>query len=200
MDHAGANLTININQFSDVAQLLRTYQLWLDDLYPKAKFADGLAMIEKLGHSKRMQVTRKTWIDESKPKALLEDEDAEHEPLPATSKPGSQANATGVNHREHNSTEASLRPSAEIYDFDATLQQQTNGAGADPSAGSPVIDGGAPGDDELDDLLAEDPDLNLSLNGNLDERPPSQGSHGPKSKAAESFDDDEEALREMDMW
>ncbi|TID25315.1 Choline oxidase [Venturia nashicola] len=186
------------HEFSDVAQLLRTYQLWLDDLFPRAKFADGLAMIEKLGHSKRMKVTRKTWIDESKPKASIEKEDAEHEPVPATSHPGPPANATGVIHREHNSAEASLRPSAEIHGFNATLQQRTTGAG--PLAGSSVIDSGAPDDDELDDLLAEDPDLNMSLNGNLDERPPSQGSHRPGSKPVQSFEDDEEALREMDTW
>lgn len=49
-----------------MAKLLNTYQLWLDDLYPRAKFADGLAIIEKLGHSKRMQVMRKEWILEGK--------------------------------------------------------------------------------------------------------------------------------------
>ena len=43
------------------------YQLWLDDLYPRAKFADGLAMIEKLGHTKRMQTMRREWINERKP-------------------------------------------------------------------------------------------------------------------------------------
>ena len=54
-------------QFSDVARLLNLYQLWLDDLFPKAKFADGLALIEKAGHSKRMQTMRREWIDEGKP-------------------------------------------------------------------------------------------------------------------------------------
>ncbi len=44
------------------------YQLWLDDLYPRAKFADGLAMIEKLGHSKRMKIMRQEWINEGKPR------------------------------------------------------------------------------------------------------------------------------------
>lgn len=44
------------------------YQLWLDDLYPRANFADGLSIIEKLGHTKRMQVMRREWIEEEKPK------------------------------------------------------------------------------------------------------------------------------------
>ena len=55
------------HEFDDIARLLNTYQLWLDDLYPRAKFKDALGMVEKLGHSKRMQVTRKTWLDETKP-------------------------------------------------------------------------------------------------------------------------------------
>lgn len=55
------------HEFSDVARLLNFYQLWLDGLYPRAKFADGLQLIEKVGHTKRMQVMRKEWIDEGKP-------------------------------------------------------------------------------------------------------------------------------------
>jgi len=53
--------------------MLNLYQLWLDDLYPRAKFADGLAIVEKLGHTKRMQVMRKAWIDESKPHEPVND-------------------------------------------------------------------------------------------------------------------------------
>ncbi|KAK7627186.1 replication fork protection component Swi3-domain-containing protein [Phyllosticta citricarpa] len=60
------------HEFSDVARLLNMYQLWLDDLYPRAKLADGLSIIEKLGHKKRMQIMRKAWIDESKPKPTVE--------------------------------------------------------------------------------------------------------------------------------
>jgi hypothetical protein len=55
------------HEFSDVAKLLNFYQLWLDGLFPRAKFADGLQLIEKAGHSKRMNVMRKEWIDEGKP-------------------------------------------------------------------------------------------------------------------------------------
>ncbi|KAJ5605063.1 hypothetical protein N7510_010217 [Penicillium lagena] len=63
-------------QFSDTARLLNFYQLWLDDLFPKAKFADGLAMIEKLGHSKRIQTMRREWINEEKPKLFVSSDDA----------------------------------------------------------------------------------------------------------------------------
>lgn len=54
-------------EYYDIARLLDLYQLWLDDLYPRAKFADGLAIIEKLGHTKRMQTMRREWINERKP-------------------------------------------------------------------------------------------------------------------------------------
>ncbi|KAF9892392.1 chromosome segregation in meiosis- protein [Aspergillus nanangensis] len=56
------------HEFSDAARILNFYQLWLDDLFPRAKFTDGLAIIEKLGHSKRIQTMRRGWIEEEKPK------------------------------------------------------------------------------------------------------------------------------------
>ncbi|PGH17551.1 hypothetical protein AJ79_01151 [Helicocarpus griseus UAMH5409] len=62
------------HEYSDAMRLLNFYQLWLDDLYPRAKFADGLAMIEKLGHSKRIQIMRKEWIDEGKPRSYAREE------------------------------------------------------------------------------------------------------------------------------
>lgn len=42
------------------------YQLWLDDLFPKARFTDALAMVEKEGHKVGMHKMRTEWINESK--------------------------------------------------------------------------------------------------------------------------------------
>jgi Replication Fork Protection Component Swi3 len=53
---------------------LNYYQLWLDDLYPRAKFADGLQLVEKVGHGKNMQRMRREWIDEGKPGYLRDRE------------------------------------------------------------------------------------------------------------------------------
>jgi replication fork protection complex subunit Csm3/Swi3 len=61
------------HEFSDVGRMLSMYQLWLDDMYPRAKFRDGLKMVEKLGHSKRMQITRRGWMDATKPSRREED-------------------------------------------------------------------------------------------------------------------------------
>ncbi|KAF1365235.1 Swi3-domain-containing protein [Lizonia empirigonia] len=65
------------HEYGDIARMLNMYQLWLDDLYPRAKFADALAIIEKVGHTKRMQVDRKAWIDEGKPRRSTEQDDDE---------------------------------------------------------------------------------------------------------------------------
>ncbi|OTA58818.1 Swi3-domain-containing protein [Hypoxylon sp. EC38] len=56
------------HEFSDTARLLSFYQLWFDDLFPKAKFLDAAAMAEKAGHKKYMRMKRMEWIDEGKPK------------------------------------------------------------------------------------------------------------------------------------
>ncbi|KAK6856610.1 hypothetical protein PG995_006797 [Apiospora arundinis] len=71
------------HEFSDTARLLSWYQLWLDDLFPKAKFLDALAMIEKTGHSKRMRMERMGWIDEGKPKPPGYDDDNDEDEVPA---------------------------------------------------------------------------------------------------------------------
>ncbi|KAJ4349709.1 chromosome segregation in meiosis- protein [Didymosphaeria variabile] len=63
------------HEYGDIARMLNMYQFWLDELYPRAKFADGLAIIEKLGHSKRVQMMRKEWIDEGKPRHNAREDD-----------------------------------------------------------------------------------------------------------------------------
>jgi replication fork protection complex subunit Csm3/Swi3 len=141
-------LTINL-QFSDVAWLLGTYQVWLHELYPRAKFADGLIMIEKLGHTKRMQILRSGWIDESKPKNA-EENDPDHENQSLTAHPGL---VTDPSPRKSN-----LTPDANSSPPD---QEVTMDAGANGHKNSDNFeDTGAPDDDELDQLLAEEPHLN----------------------------------------
>ncbi|PNY26570.1 Chromosome segregation in meiosis protein 3 [Tolypocladium capitatum] len=56
------------HEFSDASRLLSFYQLWLDDLFPKANFHDALAMVEKAGHKKLVVAARTEWINEAKPR------------------------------------------------------------------------------------------------------------------------------------
>lgn len=55
------------HEFSDAARLLEFYQLWLDDLFPKARFLDALAMVEKVGHKATVRMARQAIIDETRP-------------------------------------------------------------------------------------------------------------------------------------
>ncbi|PKS12373.1 hypothetical protein jhhlp_000577 [Lomentospora prolificans] len=50
------------HEFADAARILSLYQLWLDDLFPKAKFSDALSMVEKAGHKTILLKTRREWI------------------------------------------------------------------------------------------------------------------------------------------
>ncbi|WEW59431.1 chromosome segregation in meiosis- protein [Emydomyces testavorans] len=106
------------HEFSDIARLLNFYQLWLDDLYPRAKFADGLTILEKLGHSKRMQVMRREWIDEGKPGRNISYD---------------SSNTTTNDHRSGNTSIEETVPSI----FPQTSSQQ-NGPDSNPLAENPT--------------------------------------------------------------
>ncbi|KAH7088421.1 chromosome segregation in meiosis protein 3 [Paraphoma chrysanthemicola] len=128
------------HEYGDIARMLNMYQLWLDDLYPRAKFADALAIIEKVGHTKRMQMMRKDWIDEGKPRRTTEG-DVEDEER-AQDKPAEGLHGESMDGVQQ--AEATVES-----DVDQDRQAQTvSGA----SAGSAGIE---PDEDELDALLAE---------------------------------------------
>ncbi|KAL2758598.1 hypothetical protein ACRALDRAFT_2026115 [Sodiomyces alcalophilus JCM 7366] len=73
------------HEFSDAARLLTFYQFWLDDLFPKAKFLDALAMVEKAGHKRVLVNKRSEWIDELRPRPS--DGTDQHDDLPADAEP-----------------------------------------------------------------------------------------------------------------
>lgn len=120
--------------------MLNMYQLWLDDLYPRAKFADALAIIEKVGHTKRMQMMRKDWIDEGKPRRTTEG-DVEDEER-AQDKP-----AEGL----HGESMDGVQQAEATVESDVGQDRQAQTVSG-ASAGSAGIE---PDEDELDALLAE---------------------------------------------
>ena len=174
-------------KFSDVARLLNTYQLWLDDLYPRAKFADGLAIIEKLGHSKRIQMMRKEWIEEGKPKAAEEiDQGNNHNEDTGRSEVNAEQNIPVERTTVETDSETSVPDDAAI-----TIEEPTNnGARASPDG------------DEIDALLAEESaleplDNNLLISGIAIASRPSK----PTAVQDDEFADDMEAMAEMDgLW
>ncbi|KAK5458488.1 chromosome segregation in meiosis-related protein [Exophiala xenobiotica] len=136
------------HEFSDVARLLNYYQLWLDNLYPRARFADGLQLVEKVGHSKRMQIMRKEWIDEGKPGYIRDksrnrnddyEQEKETDDLYGGDKPVEDKN-----------TSRAAAPQAEEEEGDSLFIPDSRDSGKDLSNENDL-----PEDDELDALLAE---------------------------------------------
>ncbi|KAF2115990.1 hypothetical protein BDV96DRAFT_574920 [Lophiotrema nucula] len=159
--------------------MLNMYQLWLDELYPRAKFADGLTMIEKLGHSKRMGYMRKEWIDEGKPKTSVEDDPEETE-----------ATQPEAHNAESEQMEGVVRHSTEE-------EPKQPGRGESPCqrAASPTASRGVdPDEDELDALLAETAAPNSALTSAMS---------APRIASVEEdmFAEEMEAMAEMEgMW
>lgn len=121
------------HEFSDISRLLNTYQLWLDDLYPRAKFRDALTMVEKVGHSKRMQVMRKAWLDDTKPHRRGQSPDVE------------VSGAIGDLETSPNDIAESSRRDEDLF-AEMLWDDETSSRPANTDA---------PDDDDLDALLAE---------------------------------------------
>lgn len=166
-----AAIIIDTTQFSDVAKLMNIYQLWLDDLFPKAKFADGLSIIEKLGHKKQMQVWRKDWIEQDKPKTLVEDD---NEDMLDLVEPESNANgAAGI---ETVSSQPEAAAEASSAAGTSAVADHTEATGIVTRASTSQEE---PEMDELDALLAE------------------ETSPGIQNQRRDEYADDEEALAEL---
>lgn len=170
-------------QFSDAARLLNFYQLWLDDLYPRAKFADGLAIIEKLGHSKRIQTMRREWIEEEKPKfpdnrETLQDDPHTREP-PARLSSG-QPEITAEPEDPPHSQSPHDDPGIDDSDlFMPDAQGETRPATSYPE----------PNEDDLEDLLREQDE---AVSGAASEPMP-QAAHS----GHDDFDAEYEAMNEL---
>lgn len=193
--------------------MLNMYQLWLDDLYPRAKFKDALAITEKLGHSKKMQMMRRTWIDESKPQPR--EPSPEVEDVDMT---GLGAGVRGEARRAGDGEEglfAAMSPTArenveqaprqdkgdapDDDELDALLAEGGMEEGGDQppvpqiKQRGPFEEDDDPDEDELDALMAED--------GMAADKGVVARSIQPASTSNQDFDDEEEAMMSMGgMW
>lgn len=205
----------SIVQFSDAARLLSFYQLWLDDLFPKAKFLDALAMVEKAGHKKRLMIARNDFINEGKVKETAEDDEADEDP---------DADPFAPPREEESETVAApvepprTPPQNDIPDDDDLYD-------ATPRVSRPVVPirNDMPDEDDLDALIAEaegqdqaqmlkpaaaepeDDDLD-ALIAEAEEQdrgpPPRQQSKDRTGQSAgQDFADEEAAMQEMEgLW
>ncbi|EGU86722.1 hypothetical protein FOXB_02731 [Fusarium oxysporum f. sp. conglutinans Fo5176] len=200
-------------QFSDASRLLSFYQLWLDDLFPKAKFLDALTMVEKAGHKKRVMIARNDYINESKPKDRTADEEEEDDMFGENdaSKPTEQEGTrpktpeqdTGVPDDDdlYDATpRAAQRNSGPIVpirndvpeddDFEALIAEAASHDAAPRARTNPTP--AEPDDDDLDALMAE---------AESDDQTSKEKGQGPKDKETNNFDDEEAAMQEMDgLW
>lgn len=164
--------------------MLNMYQLWLDDLYPRAKFADGLSMIEKLGHTKRIQYMRKEWIDEGRPKNNTSDvelDEDEQTGAPVDTVEQDTERMDGLRHDNPNrGNDTQEQKQGEPLRQGEDLRQPSEDA--------------EPDDDELDALLAESelqaPDVLMT------------SAMSPKiaTTGDDIFADEMEAMAEMEGW
>jgi replication fork protection complex subunit Csm3/Swi3 len=176
-------------QFSDVAELLHKYQAWLHRLYPRVKFVDGLAMVEKLGHKKDVQKLRCAWIDEGRPKTD-QGPDPDRENLSATASPGTETD-----------------PSARQFNLTPDVASPPKGeAGQDPDHPSSIGHGGPDSEapqgaleeeDDLDQLLAEEPHPQAGPGRNQSNS--TTQATGGAAPEDDDFGDEEEVMRAMDF-
>lgn len=141
-------------------RLLNTYQLWLDDLFPKAKFADGLALIEKVGHKKRLKVMRQEWINEDKPKPIFDEPEDEDDDGDFAMRDANNDAQSGERRDDSGPVrEDGHQPHQTAGTEEDGLDDETLYGRPDPQA-SRTVNAAAPDtgpeEDELDQLLAED--------------------------------------------
>lgn len=186
------------HEFSDMQRMLELYQLWLDELYPKAKFRDALTMVEKVGHTRRMQVSRRAWIDESKSYRRREDEDAERRLADPTTQAAAerdtifpqQSAASNDNARQQNKG----ADAPDDDELDALLgeepappNRERMETASGTRQGAVRVDDDGPDEDELDALL------------NDDAAPPAQPSTSQSAKRKGPFEDDEDDEDELNV-
>ncbi|TAQ86626.1 hypothetical protein B7494_g5048 [Chlorociboria aeruginascens] len=207
----GAGLGID-EEYSDAAKLLAFYQLWLDDLFPKARFLDALAMVEKMGHKRQLQVARMEWINEGKPKSA--DEDLYSEPTlpPRENEDTAEKVPRIASIFDRSMTQRPKTPEVNDQDledlYDATPRpahrkpaekpaedsQRGSIFGGGSTFGEAITTDDGPPEDDLDILLAEEEVLQTVTQ-------PTQPSAASKPTQEDNFDDDMEAMAEMDdMW
>jgi replication fork protection complex subunit Csm3/Swi3 len=213
------------HEFSDVARLLNYYQLWLDDLYPRAKFGDALQLVEKAGHSKRMTIMRKEWINEGKPGYIREREERKQARKDIEDREGRQDDDTfadgealmggadnevavaGVDVDE----DALFMPDRgskdiskdagddfpEDDDLDALLaEQDSRHASKSDENGAPAVAEDSEGEDDLDALLAEQ-DSRRAI-GSSSTLGPKLSNQAPNADEDEDLDDLDALLAEQE--
>jgi len=207
-------------EYSDISRVLSTYQLWLDDLFPKAKFRDALQIVEKVGHTKRMQVERRVWLDETKPHrrdqspmvdedgaftmsgALPQGHDQAGEERDGTGPRNADSGAAGVqrsggDHALMGNGDNDLPDNDDLDDI--FTEHESSTANPPPQRKQGPFEDDSEDEDDLDALLAErrEPSSRQAANP---PGPTSDRNRQTRDFGEDDHADEEEIMRDMDMW
>lgn len=218
------------NEFKDVESLLIAYQLWLDDLFPKARFADALVMVEKMGHKRRVQMARQEYIDETRRKrdgraqsvgVQAAAEDAQRDDTvgemgslsdagPAPRTPERHAGSGQVGNEDmYGATPLARRqrePTTTATDTrraDSLFGERTHSPPQRQQtvSGKAVADNASMDEDDIpDDLDALMAEAEIDSSSRDPRVDTTKGNGGDNPVPEDEFDDDMEALAEMGMW
>ena len=155
-------------------------------------------MIEKLGHAKRMQKLRCGWIDESKPKKAQEN-DSDHEHLSATPRPELQANPSPRQSNLQTPDIESVPPAAETLSTENENEPMMDAGTNGHNDTDNMAFTGAPDDDELDQLLAEEPMFNGNPSRNSSTSAAFLNAENKHVGEEDVFAEEEEIMRELDF-
>ncbi|UKZ74387.1 hypothetical protein TrVFT333_002054 [Trichoderma virens FT-333] len=220
---AGLKLKGKGHEFSDASRLLSFYQLWLDDLFPKARFLDALAMVEKAGHKKALVTARSEWINEGRPKASGNDDDDDLDIGAVAITEDSQAIPSQRGQKTPERDDDDVPNDDDLYGATPRGPTRTTNALRPPPSND------APDDDDLEALMAEaesidsrhvptatkqnstsdthhldeEDDLDaLIAEAEAQDRPGGQPTGTSSSnEKGHDFADDEEAMQEMEgLW
>ena len=178
------------HEHKDAARILRFYQLWADDLYPKANFRDTMSIIEKLGHTKRVQVTRNQFLDEYRQQIVSPEDEMETKDVQQVEK----AKATGSGGRGDDDDDDD---DEDLYEpppvpVTSSMTQEINNGGS-------LFLGGDDSENEEVGAQPDDSELEMLLHGETTEgtEPTAKGKE-ISSAVDEMFNDDD--LEAMDDW
>ncbi|KAF3939679.1 hypothetical protein ABW19_dt0205706 [Dactylella cylindrospora] len=207
------------HEVSDLGRLLKFYQIWADNLYPKAQFKDVVSMLEKLGSSRSMQNKREEWVEQYRMQRVQEDErligqarellEKESGSVFIRGEAGESSTGVPKDSADAGDAAALTREQAnkdagdslffrddddddldELDELDAIMKEAEKST-APPARAAPTEDLDDDDMDELDAIMKE-------MEGNSGDKPPTPPAGKPKPKNIVVSDDEfEEAMAAM---
>lgn len=156
-EQLGKKLKGKGHEYTDAARILNFYQLWADDLYRKANFRDIISIIEKLGHTKRVQIARNQYLDDLLPKNIPSEIEAEIE----RQEKGKQTEKA----KEQDNDDDLYEPAPQ--GASRRMQEDNGGSlflgGANDDSDDDDVFGAQPNDAELDALMRQEASVDIPV-------------------------------------